>query len=272
MEQLKKATASNEQEGMGTKPLVTTMMSYSVFMSFVDGEGKASRILSRDCFTKWLSTRKTFPKQPEESFRRVLVGHICGIDRRRPFPAHVESCLLSVIRKREVWDCFKGTNVSIGIRGFRKQGFHELKRIKNMNNTQTIVANQETQSLSSRQPCAVSSKRKFTAVGREPATWAREDSEFQALCSTWLDENPSFESVCASLPTPGEILLAGGKRVETADVWWMSDPSCFEDPANYSLKRRGSSNWMLHVKYDGCKLVDMKRPHKLLESEYLCVP
>lgn len=103
------------------------MMSYSVFMSFVDEDGNAERILSKACFNKWIETRKTYPKQPEESFRRVLIGHICGIDRRRPFPPNVEASLLKEVRKRQIWDAFKGTNVAIGIRGFRKRGFHEAK-------------------------------------------------------------------------------------------------------------------------------------------------
>ena len=98
-------------------------------MSFVD-EDDASRVMSIECFNTWVATRQTYPKQPEESFRRVLIGHICGIDRRRPFPARVESSLLKIVRKKEVWECFKGSDVSIGIRGFRKKGFHEVRRLQ----------------------------------------------------------------------------------------------------------------------------------------------
>lgn len=106
------------------------IISWEVFMSFVDEDQNASRILSSDCFNTWVNTRQTYPKQPEESFRRVLIGHICGIDRRRPFNEKVEASLLKIIRQKKVWECFRGTEVCIGIRGFRKQGFHEGKRLR----------------------------------------------------------------------------------------------------------------------------------------------
>lgn len=109
-----------------------TLISWEVFMSFVDENHNATRVLSQECFNTWVATRQTYPKQPEESFRRVLIGHICGIDRRRPFPERVETSLLHMVRRKEVWECFKGTNVCIGIRGFRKQGFHENKRLRGL--------------------------------------------------------------------------------------------------------------------------------------------
>lgn len=94
-------------------------------MSFVDGNGDASRILSKECYDKWVATRRSKLKQPQESFRRVLTAHVCGLDGRRPFPVDVEKSLLKALRKREIWECFRDTGVSIGIRGFRNVGYHE---------------------------------------------------------------------------------------------------------------------------------------------------
>lgn len=107
------------------------MISYNVFMSFVDENGDASKLLSKECYKRWMASRRTTPKQPEESFRRVLTAHVCGVDGRRPFPPKVEASLLKVLRKKEVWDCFKDTPYSIGIRGFRNQGLHEASAKSN---------------------------------------------------------------------------------------------------------------------------------------------
>lgn len=97
-------------------------------MSFVDENGNAERMQSKECYQTWVHTRKSPPKKPQESFRRVLTAHACGVDGRRPFPEDVEASLLKVLRRKEVWDCFKGTGVSIGIRGFRNVGYHEKLR------------------------------------------------------------------------------------------------------------------------------------------------
>lgn len=112
--------ADFEKSNSGHKQL-----SYKVFMSFVDEDGNAHRILSRECYDHWVSTRKCVLKQPEESFRRVLTAHVGGLDGRRPFPEKVEQSLLKILRKREVWECFRGTGVSIGSRGYRNAGYHE---------------------------------------------------------------------------------------------------------------------------------------------------
>jgi len=99
-------------------------------MQFCDEDGDATKILSRECYEKWVSTRKQPLKQPQESFRRVLTAHVCGMDGRRAFPEKVETSLLKALRKREVWECFRESGVSIGIRGFRNTGFHEANKRK----------------------------------------------------------------------------------------------------------------------------------------------
>lgn len=104
-----------------------TLSSYKVFMSFAEG-GDSSRVLGKDCYDKWVATRKGTLKQPEESFRRVLTAHICGLIGRKPFPPHIESDLLKLLRERKIWECFENTGVSIGVKGFRKRGFHEGRK------------------------------------------------------------------------------------------------------------------------------------------------
>lgn len=101
--------------------------SYEVFMLFVR-ENDAVGILTKECFKKWVETRKSQLKQPEESFRRVLTAHVCGLIGRKPFSADVEASLLRCLRRKQVWPCFKDTKVTIGIKGFRKAGFHENRR------------------------------------------------------------------------------------------------------------------------------------------------
>ena len=103
------------------------MLSYEVFMSFVGDNGEASRMLSKECFKLWVQTRKSYPKQPAESFRRVLTAHVCGLDGRKPFPRAVEKSLLPLLRQRRPWPCFDDKNNTIGIRGFRKLGYYEMQ-------------------------------------------------------------------------------------------------------------------------------------------------
>lgn len=100
-----------------------------MFMSFVAKDGDASRLIERDCFLTWVATRKKPPLNPTESFRRVLTAHVCGISGRKPFPKPVEKSLLQVIRLKQIWPCFRNTGITIGIRGFRKKGYHESAKL-----------------------------------------------------------------------------------------------------------------------------------------------
>ena len=64
-----------------TLPLLPSsrMSSLNIFTKFVsrDEHGKVdiSGILSRNCYDKWLKTRETPPRDPEEAFRKVITGH-----------------------------------------------------------------------------------------------------------------------------------------------------------------------------------------------------
>uniref|UniRef100_A0A7S3LQI4 Uncharacterized protein n=2 Tax=Sar TaxID=2698737 RepID=A0A7S3LQI4_9STRA len=102
---------------------------YEVFMSFVkyddQGNCETEHMVSKKCFDTWLATRLSLLRNPEESFRRSLLGHVIGSERRKPFPPDIEESLLIILRKPEVWQCFRGTDCKIGLRGFRNRGYHE---------------------------------------------------------------------------------------------------------------------------------------------------
>lgn len=109
--------------------------SYKIFQTYVkykydlNSELKcdATEILSKDCYQKWLISRRNYPKKPEEAFRRALTAHVRGVDGRRPFLPEIEESLLCELRKKQQWKCFAGLTKcgSIGVQGFPSMGFHE---------------------------------------------------------------------------------------------------------------------------------------------------
>ena len=56
------------------------MSAIAVFLRFVscdaDGNIDASRIVSRECYEKWLKSKEDKPpRDPEEAFRKAVTGH-----------------------------------------------------------------------------------------------------------------------------------------------------------------------------------------------------
>ena len=56
------------------------MSAISTLLRFVtyDADGKidASRIVSRECYEEWLNSKGAFtPRDPEEAFRKTVIGH-----------------------------------------------------------------------------------------------------------------------------------------------------------------------------------------------------
>eukprot|EP00924_Labyrinthula_sp_SR-Ha-C_P009032 snap_masked-scaffold_2-processed-gene-10.23-mRNA-1 protein AED:1.00 eAED:1.00 QI:0/0/0/0/1/1/4/0/154 len=78
-----------------------------------------SRILSKECFEKWVETRRTKPKEPEKSFRKVLIAHLRNRDGRTPFTEEEET----IVTKK----C-----PGIGSRISRQPGYHEGLRLKKL--------------------------------------------------------------------------------------------------------------------------------------------
>jgi len=151
------STGTKQQENNQLREklkFIVGLNSLDLFMSFVeeypDPENAnktiadASRILKTECYEAWINTRRASLKKPEESFRRALTAHVCGADRRRPFPEHVEKAMLYELRKQQTWECFEGKlsknenkPIKIGEQGFRTMGFHE-KRAHDEKNTPTL--------------------------------------------------------------------------------------------------------------------------------------
>jgi len=111
---------------------MANLSSQQVFIQFLktrpDGSLNAEDILSEACYKAWLASRRKTTQNPAESFRRALTATCRASDGRKPFPEDVENALLKELRKKQIWACFKGTDIQIGKKGFPSQGFHEKKR------------------------------------------------------------------------------------------------------------------------------------------------
>lgn len=125
--------------------------SYKVFSSYIDrnsdGTVDVSRLFSKECYEKWVNTRKKAPLKPHESFRRSLTAHARGSDGRKPFDEDVEVKIMEVLRRKQRWKCFEGHTVSIGVQGFKALGYHEnlrkngnknVKKVKKDSNNTTV--------------------------------------------------------------------------------------------------------------------------------------
>lgn len=85
-------------------------------------------IFSSQCYLDWLMMKKIRPKRPAEAFRKALTGHVRGDNGLHPFTPAVEEAVLKVLRRKKIWTCFKGTKLTIGIRGFNTLGFWEKQQ------------------------------------------------------------------------------------------------------------------------------------------------
>mmetsp|Transcript_19806 Transcript_19806/g.25314 ORF Transcript_19806/g.25314 Transcript_19806/m.25314 type:complete len:556 (-) Transcript_19806:449-2116(-) len=107
---------------------------YEIFYSFVKCNDKSwdvSAVMSKECYDSWLNHRFPKPKSPEESFRRALISHLTGSDGRKPFPCEIEANILKLVRRKQIWDCFKGSKTcNIGMNGFKSVGWHEKLAIR----------------------------------------------------------------------------------------------------------------------------------------------
>jgi hypothetical protein len=98
----------------------------------------ASGIISRECYERWLSSRKKTPSRPEETFRKSILCHCTSSDGgSAPFSPEVEAALLKILRQPgKVWPCFQGKldkhgkPIRIGLKGLRATGYHEKKQEK----------------------------------------------------------------------------------------------------------------------------------------------
>jgi hypothetical protein len=116
--------------------------SHEIFMSFVRvlpcGAVDGSGILSPECYQRWLETRAARLSHEAECFRKSLIAKVTRTDcGSAAFPPAVEAALLVLLRKRQVWPCFKGKldpltgrPIKIGTKGLRSLGFHEREQLE----------------------------------------------------------------------------------------------------------------------------------------------
>lgn len=104
------------------------------------GEVDASGIFSLNCYMEWLAMKRSIPKRPAEAFRKAVTGHCRGDNGLHPFSEKVEQAVLHILRQKKVWDCFVGSGIKIGLRGFQTEGFWERK---NKSKTQSVFDAQE---------------------------------------------------------------------------------------------------------------------------------
>lgn len=123
-----------------------------VFLKYVkvsEDEVDATKIFSLQCFNDWLSTKKNYPKKPAEAFRKTITGHVRGDTGLQPFAPEVEQAILKLLKKREIWPCFRGSGLKIGLRGFQTPGFWETKqqiKIKQQKKEKEFFGNQNDES------------------------------------------------------------------------------------------------------------------------------
>lgn len=118
---------------LGEKELGKEESSYKIFERFIKYSQDrqycdASGIIGKACYQKWVKSRRQPPKVPHEAFRRAVTAHIRANDGRKPFPELAERSLLAELRKKKQWDAFRGTEMSVGVKGFSSEGFHEKRR------------------------------------------------------------------------------------------------------------------------------------------------
>jgi len=76
----------------------------------------ASKVVRRECYQYWLTTRAGVAREPEKNFQRTLTAHLTGSDGRQPFPLEEETAILQIIRKKSIWyDMHKNIIVFVSI-------------------------------------------------------------------------------------------------------------------------------------------------------------
>jgi hypothetical protein len=106
--------------------------SMAVFRVFIkrevhSGHGQviinAEGIVSKGCYELWVSSRKQTHSKPGRAFQRALSAHVTATDGRTCFSKEEEEAILIVLRRKERWPCFEGSDHKMGAMGFRE--FHQ---------------------------------------------------------------------------------------------------------------------------------------------------
>jgi len=124
--------------------------SLHVFHRWLNEDGMiidASKVVSKACFDDWCTGRSSQSSGGLcRTFQRVLKCHVTGSEGRQPFQHDEEAAILKEIRKKQIWPAFEDTDMTIGCRGFRGHGYHEMQ--------QTFISSSKNESLMQQQQVA----------------------------------------------------------------------------------------------------------------------
>uniref|UniRef100_A0A7S3PJ81 Uncharacterized protein n=1 Tax=Aplanochytrium stocchinoi TaxID=215587 RepID=A0A7S3PJ81_9STRA len=242
------------------KVILTSMQVFLMFVKYNEhGQCDASTVISKECFNKWVKTRKDKPKCPEESFRRALTAHLVGRDLRRPFPAEAETSILQVIRQKKPWACFEGSN--IGVQGFKQMGYHE--RVNMENDATEVKINQETNAAFKQEHPADATTlvdEINVPVHSTHGTWVSESLEIIDTCegetysngTIGIDEIKEFES------------LIHGDQEEDVDLVVYEGPQRKKKHGNLNFHIKNSRDlfeneyWQTFDSMDTKKIMDLQ--------------
>mmetsp|Transcript_4372 Transcript_4372/g.9616 ORF Transcript_4372/g.9616 Transcript_4372/m.9616 type:complete len:246 (-) Transcript_4372:1001-1738(-) len=155
--------------------------SFAIFMSFVeyhtttDHNGieittcDASKVVSMECFHAWENSRRNNLVNPTKEFRRIIVSHLTGSRKRRPFNPEVEKDILKTLDRNDfVWP--GGSIRKLSCRGFHERREDALVATFSRNFTPhshrqvqpEIVPSKHTPTYNSRQTSSVEQSSIFT--------------------------------------------------------------------------------------------------------------
>jgi len=121
--------------------------SINVFRRWLKKDGTeidASEVVSKACFDDWCTGRSDYLSTGlSRAFQSVLTAHIAGSGCRQPFQHDEEAAILKVIRKKQIWPAFKGTELKTGCRGYRGHGYHEKQQAFNSSSNDSPMQRQQ---------------------------------------------------------------------------------------------------------------------------------
>jgi hypothetical protein len=103
-----------------------------------DNTVDASRVVSLECYKRWMETRARAPPSPDAVFQRTVSGHLTAADgrgesiyictkqplsytqRAAPFTPEEEKAILEIVREKRIWTCFEESS------GRGRLGYREL--------------------------------------------------------------------------------------------------------------------------------------------------
>jgi hypothetical protein len=140
-------------------------------------------------------------------------------DGRRPFTPEEEAAILRVVRQRKVWPAFEGVDFTIGLKGFRAFGFHELAEAPSQPPKSDATPRPTSRAVSAEPNLEFEVKRahfdeRRTSLGLS-RVFVQDDEE---LASKWdgpplaVQQEYSAHELLPAFPTPPEPLLSPARN------------------------------------------------------------